>query len=139
MGAMDGPFTNAVVGMKVIMGEENLNSLRNYFIKLHGNAQEVAIDSHESSFGQTMMGWLFEQADVDKNGTIDKEELLAACQKLGFSWMDEARAAKLLKKADKDDNGVIDYDEFVKTSPKYFKQSLLKLAKKNGAELGFLS
>ena len=35
--------------------------------------------------------------------------------------------------------GVIDYDEFVKEAPKTLKTNLVKLAKNNGAELGFLS
>ena len=34
---------------------------------------------------------------------------------------------------------VIDYDEFVKEAPKTLKTNLVKLAKENGAELGFLS
>ena len=35
--------------------------------------------------------------------------------------------------------GVIDYEEFVKEAPKTLKTNLVKLAKNNGAELGFLS
>ena len=43
-----------------------------------------------------------------------------------------------MKRADEDDNCVIDYDEFVKGA-KTLKTNLVKLAKNNGAELGFLS
>ena len=35
--------------------------------------------------------------------------------------------------------GVIDYEEFVNEAPKTLKTNLVKLAKNNGAELGFLS
>lgn len=137
--AKDGPFTPTVVGFKVLMGDENLNSLRNYFIKLHGDAQTAAIDTHDTEMGKAMMGWLFDQADKDKNGTIDKQELQEAMQKLGFDWMDEKRIDKFIKKADDNKDEVLQYEEFAKTSPKFLKQSLLKLAKKNGADLGFLS
>lgn len=137
--AKDGPFTPTVVGLKMVMGDDNLKDMRNYFIKLHGDAQNAAIDTHDTEMGKQIMGWLFDQADKDGNGTIDKEELLAACQKLGFSWMDDKKASKLLKKADKDENEVIDREEFATTLPKFFKQSTLKLAKQNGADLGFLS
>ena len=44
-----------------------------------------------------------------------------------------------MKRADEDDNCVIDYEEFVKEAPKTLKTNLVKLAKNNGAELGFLS
>jgi len=137
--AKDGPFTPTVVGFKVLMGDENLNSLRNYFIKLHGEVQEAAIDTHETETGQALMGWLFEQADKDGNGVIDKAELMEAMEKLNFSWMDEKRIDKLIKKADKNDNEVLEYEEFAASSPKFLKQNLLKLAKKNGADLGLLS
>ena len=45
----------------------------------------------------------------------------------------------IMKRADEDDNCVIDYEEFVKEAPKTLKTNLVKLAKNNGAELGFLS
>merc|ERR1719359_1110355 len=108
-------------------------------IKAHGDAQAAAIATHETDLGQSMLEWLFNEADADGNGTIDKEELLSACQRLGFTWMDEKKASKLLKKADKDENEVIDREEFATTLPKFFKQSTLKLAKKNGSDLGLLS
>eukprot|EP00929_Paragymnodinium_shiwhaense_P012202 TRINITY_DN11895_c0_g1_i7.p2 TRINITY_DN11895_c0_g1~~TRINITY_DN11895_c0_g1_i7.p2 ORF type:complete len:122 (+),score=55.08 TRINITY_DN11895_c0_g1_i7:217-582(+) len=121
------------------MGDETLNSIRSYLIKLHGDAQAAVIETHPTEFGQATMTWLFEQADTDGNGTIDKQELKDALHRLGFEWMDDARVDKLFLKADKDENESIDLDEFKATSPKFLQQSLIKLAKKNGADLGFLS
>eukprot|EP00929_Paragymnodinium_shiwhaense_P012196 TRINITY_DN11895_c0_g1_i10.p1 TRINITY_DN11895_c0_g1~~TRINITY_DN11895_c0_g1_i10.p1 ORF type:complete len:184 (+),score=59.58 TRINITY_DN11895_c0_g1_i10:86-637(+) len=137
--AKDGLFTPTVAGLKVLLGDQNLNSIRNYLIKLHGDAQAAVIETHPSEFGQATMSWLFEQADTDGNGTIDKQELKDALHRLGFDWMDEGRVDKLFKKADKDDSESIDLEEFKTTSPKFLQQSLIKLAKKNGADLGFLS
>ena len=57
--------------------------------------------------------------------------ILAACDTL-------ASKPKLLKDADKDQNDVIDFEEFVKATPKTLRVNLVKLAKKNGHDLGFL-
>merc|ERR1712032_1026450 len=73
-------------------------------------------------------------------GKLDKEELKAALQKLGFSWMEDDKSVeKVAKKGDKDDDGLIDLDEFKQLAPQVLRQNLMKLAKENGAELGFLS
>jgi len=122
-----------------VIGEENLVNFRNAMIKLHGDAQANAIATHESGMGQSIMEWLFNEADTDGSGAIDKDELLVACKKLGFNWMDEKRVEKLMKKADKNEDGTMQLEEFKATAPKFFQQSTLKLAKANGADLGFLS
>eukprot|EP00929_Paragymnodinium_shiwhaense_P082843 TRINITY_DN4385_c1_g1_i1.p1 TRINITY_DN4385_c1_g1~~TRINITY_DN4385_c1_g1_i1.p1 ORF type:complete len:184 (-),score=41.87 TRINITY_DN4385_c1_g1_i1:325-876(-) len=137
--AKDGIFTPTVVGFKVLLGQKKLDAIRGYLIKAHGDAQAAAIDTHETTFGQGAMEWLFNRADQDGNGVIDKAELKEAVQRLGFAWMDDKKVDQLFKKADKDENDEIDLQEFKTVSPKYFKQSLIKLAKKNGSELGFLS
>eukprot|EP00929_Paragymnodinium_shiwhaense_P118777 TRINITY_DN90697_c0_g1_i1.p1 TRINITY_DN90697_c0_g1~~TRINITY_DN90697_c0_g1_i1.p1 ORF type:complete len:184 (+),score=60.43 TRINITY_DN90697_c0_g1_i1:102-653(+) len=137
--AKDGIFTPTVMGFKVLLGEKNLEAIRGFLIKAHGDAQAAVIETHETEFGQGVMQWLFNEADVDGNGTIDKAELKDALQRLGFEWMDDDRVDKLFKKADKDGNDEIDLEEFKTVSPKFIKQSLIKLAKKNGADLGFLS
>ena len=76
---------------------------------------------------------------MDGNGTIDRDELKIALRKLGFSHLNDAQIDAIMKRADGDENCVIDYDEFVKDAPKTLKVNLVKLAKANGAELGFLS
>eukprot|EP00929_Paragymnodinium_shiwhaense_P106601 TRINITY_DN7211_c0_g1_i1.p2 TRINITY_DN7211_c0_g1~~TRINITY_DN7211_c0_g1_i1.p2 ORF type:complete len:181 (+),score=72.11 TRINITY_DN7211_c0_g1_i1:96-638(+) len=138
-GAKDGPFTPTVMGIKLLMGEKAFNDLRTEMIKLHGNAQKAAIDTHDTAVGEMLMDRLFKSADTDGNGSIDKEELQAALQKLGFHWMDEGRVDKIIEKADDNQNDVLEYDEFKKAAPKTLKRELLKLAKKNGSDLGFMS
>jgi len=82
---------------------------------------------------------LFEIADKDGNGVLDREELKDALQTLGFSYLNDSQIEKILGRADADENAVIDFEEFVAEAPKTLRVNLVKLAKKNGAELGFLS
>ena len=44
----------------------------------------------------------------------------------------------IINKADADKNEVIDFEEFVKETPKVLRVTLVKLAKANGHDLGFL-
>merc|ERR1712100_420043 len=60
---------------------------------------------------------LFEMADLDGDGTIDRDELEKALKKLGFYHLSGAQLDAIMKRADEDDNCVIDYDEFVKEAP----------------------
>ena len=89
--------------------------------------------------------WKFREAfalDIRVNtgdGTVDRDELEKALKKLGFYHLSGAQIDAIMKRADSDENCVIDYDEFVKEAPKTLKTNLVKLAKNNGAELGFLS
>ena len=43
-----------------------------------------------------------------------------------------------MKRADLDKNGDIDWDEYVRAAPKTIRTNLVKLAKKNGTEMGLL-
>ena len=45
----------------------------------------------------------------------------------------------ILARADADGNATIDLEEFISDAPKTLKTNLIKLAKQNGADLGFLS
>jgi len=51
----------------------------------------------------------------------------------------EKEIAKIFKKADGDDNGKLDFEEWQEAAPKVLKGNLVKLAKKNGHDLGFLA
>ena len=43
-----------------------------------------------------------------------------------------------MQRADKDKNGTIEFDEFTAEIPKTLKTNLVKLAKKNGGDMGLL-
>jgi len=108
-------------------------------IKLHGELMANFIDTANSPSGDFALEQLFKAADTDGSGKLDKEELKVALQKLGFSWMGDEKVEKVAAKGDTDDDGLIDLDEFKQMAPTVLRQNLLKLAKENGAELGFLS
>lgn len=138
--AQDGIFTPVVGVLKVVMGEDELKKLRGQVIKAHGEVMGNFIDTADTRFGEWTLRRLFGAADKDGNGELDRDELRAAMQRLGFGWMeDEKKIEQLLKKGDQDGNGLIDFDEFKKMAPTALKQNLLKLAKQNGAQLGMLS
>merc|ERR1719323_214187 len=135
----EGIFTPIVEGAKVVVGEAQVKDLRAKVIKMHGELMGNFIDTHDSPFGDFALKKLFEAADEDGSGQIDKEELKAALNKLGFSWVDEKKTENIAKKGDKDGDELIDFEEFKKLAPTVLRQNLLKLAKENGGELGFLS
>merc|ERR1712196_719282 len=82
---------------------------------------QAFVDTADSPFGCMALEKLFEIADVDGSGTIDRTELELALKKLGFSHLTEAQIDKIMDKADSDDNCVIDYDEFIDNAPKTLK------------------
>jgi hypothetical protein len=45
----------------------------------------------------------------------------------------------IFDRADLDANGDLDFEEFRKEAPKTLRTNLVKLAKRNGGDLGFLS
>mmetsp|Transcript_19329 Transcript_19329/g.41070 ORF Transcript_19329/g.41070 Transcript_19329/m.41070 type:complete len:187 (+) Transcript_19329:67-627(+) len=135
----DGIFTPVVKGAKVIVGEGQLKEIRAKVIKAHGELMANFIGTHDWPSGEFALEKLFEAADADGNGRLDKEELKVALQKLGFSWVDDQKAETVAKKGDLDGDGLIDFEEFKKLAPTVLRQNLMKLAKENGGELGFLS
>jgi len=76
--------------------------------------------------------------DKNRDGVVDEKELAMAFKALGFTWLEQKQVSGILKRADKDENGLIDYNEFIDELPKTLRTNLIKLAKKNGADLGFL-
>mmetsp|Transcript_63085 Transcript_63085/g.187759 ORF Transcript_63085/g.187759 Transcript_63085/m.187759 type:complete len:83 (+) Transcript_63085:597-845(+) len=82
---------------------------------------------------------MFEAADKDGNGTLDRQEIKDALYALGFTFIEDKQMDKIMGRADLDGNEVIDFEEFVKETPKTLRVSLVKLAKQNGHDLGFLA
>jgi hypothetical protein len=134
----EGIFAPAVLGAKAVRGEQQLKELRASVITKHSKVIADFVDTSESAFGQLVLQRMFDYADKDGNGTLDKEELRSALFDLGFDFLDEKQVDKIMNNADKDKNDVIDFEEFVKATPKSLRTNLVKLAKKNGHDLGFL-
>jgi len=133
-----GLFAPLVLGAKRVMGEQELKQLRADIIGKHSKVIANFVETSESPFGQMVLKRMFEYADKDGNGTLDKDEVRAALRDLGFDFLDEKQINTILNKADGDKNEVIDFEEFVKETPKTLRVNLVKLAKRNGHDLGFL-
>lgn len=134
----EGIFSPLVYALKGAMGKDKFLKVRGKVISLHSGVIKDFVDTYDTNFGMNVLVKLFAIADKDGNGSIDKEELALAFETLGFSWLKEKETEKIFDRADKDKNGQIDFDEFVQETPKTLKTHLVKLAKKNGDEMGFL-
>ena len=135
----DGIFTPVVRAAKAVLGEERLNKVRAKVISTHSDVISGFVDTSDTAFGTTVLKQLFYLADKDKNGTICKQELQDALATLGFEWLQEKQIKGIFARADADGNGTISMDEWLAEAPKTLRTNLIKLAKKNGGELGFLS
>jgi len=134
-----GLFAPAVVASKTVLGEKNLNKVRGEVIAQHSKVISAFVDTSESPFGQIVLKQMFEAADKDNSGTLDKEEVREALRALGFKFIKDKQIETIFKRGDLDENEVIDFEEFVKETPKTLRSSLIKLAKENGHDLGFLA
>jgi len=135
----EGIFAPAVKLTVQVMGRKELNAFRASVIAEHTKVISKFVDTSESAFGQIALKSLFEAADKDDNGTLDKEEVKEALHAMGFKFIQDKQINTIFKKADQDNNDVIDFEEFVKETPKTLRVSLVKLAKQNGHDLGFLA
>ena len=137
--ASAGLFAPVVVATADVMGRKELNKLRAEVIAKHTEVITAFVDTSESKFGQIVLRKMFEAADKDDNGTLDKEEVRDALHSLGFTFIENKTLDKIMERADVDGNEVIDFEEFVTETPKTLRMSLVKMAKKNGHDLGFLA
>ena len=112
--------------------------LRGKVIAEHSKVIAAFVDTSESKFGKIALKALFEFADKNGDGVLTAEEIESACNALGFAWIDQSKSEQLVARADVDENSVIDFEEFVATAPKTLRTNLVKLAKENGNDLGFL-
>mmetsp|Transcript_19200 Transcript_19200/g.39495 ORF Transcript_19200/g.39495 Transcript_19200/m.39495 type:complete len:213 (+) Transcript_19200:69-707(+) len=135
----DGLFAPAVIVAKEIIGVKELNKLRGKIISLHSDVIGKFTETAQSEFGNQVLKVLFTLADKNGDGTIDEEELAIALNALGFDFLKDKQIAGIFKRADGDDNGNLDFEEFEQAAPKTLKNALVKLAKKNGHDLGFLA
>ena len=136
-GHKQGIFSPLVMLGKDILGEKELNQVRAKAIGLHSDVIGKFVETADSSFGNQALKVLFSIADKDGNGTIEEEELAVALTSLGFD-LKPKQISGIFQRADVDENGAIDWDEWQKEAPKTLRTNLIKLAKKNGGELGFL-
>jgi len=135
----EGIFAPAVLLTKDIVGITELNQLRAKIIGLHSDVIGKFTSTAQSEFGNQVLKVLFTLADKNKDGTIDEKELKVALDSMGFDFLKEKQIAGIFKRADGDDNGKLDFDEWQQAAPKTLKAALIKLAKKNGHDLGFLA
>jgi len=134
-----GLFAPVVTGAKAVMGEKELNKLRGEVIAQHSKVISAFVDTSESPFGQLVLQRMFEAADKDENGTLDREEIRDALHALGFTFVQDKQIDQIMGRGDLNGDDVIDFEEFVKETPKTLRSSLIKLAKQNGHDLGFLA
>jgi uncharacterized membrane protein YphA (DoxX/SURF4 family) len=133
-----GPLESLVLTVRDVVGEESFQKLRAKVIKEHSNVIRNFVETSDSEFGQNVLKRMFEIADKDGNGSLDREELKEAMKAMGFVATTDKDLDRIMKKTDKDKNEVIDYDEFVEAAPVVLRNQLTQLAKANGEDLGFL-
>ncbi len=134
----EGILSPLVISTKKVIGDKNLNKVQGKTIDLHSQVIGDFVDTAETEFGDRVLRALFDLADTDESGTIDVEELAVALRVLGFDLKDN-QIKGIFERGDLDANGALDFEEWRKEAPKTLRTNLIKLAKKNGGELGFLS
>lgn len=135
----DGILSPMVLFLKGIMGDEKLNKLRGKVISMHSDVIGSFVETSETAFGDAALRSLFRLTDKNGDGTISQEELQIALRSLGFSWLQEKQVSGIFQRADTDENGALDLDEWMKEAPKTLRTNLIKLAKKNGGDMGLLA
>merc|ERR1712216_571945 len=124
-----GPFEPLVLVARDIIGAKELRKLRAQIIKEHAGVIANFVATADSAFGNAVLKAMFTIADKDGNGTVDREELKAALESLGFVATSDK---------DNDKNASIDFEEFKEGAEPILKNQLTQLAKANGHDLGFL-
>lgn len=133
-----GVFSPIVYAGKMVLGDDQLNKLRAKIISLHSNLIKDFVSTHDSAFGQAVLRSLFEISDLDKDGKLSRDEVASALRSLGFEWLKDKQIDGIIKRADTDENGYICIDEFCVEAPRTLSTNLVKLAKKNGGDMGLL-
>jgi len=134
----EGIFSPIVILAKDVMGDDSLSKLRAKVISMHSDIISSFVNTYETSYGDLALKALYSIADQNKDGSLDENELKSALHSLGFSWIQDKQLKGIMKRADVDGNSVIDFKEFRDEVPRTLRTNLIKLAKKNGGEMGLL-
>merc|ERR1712232_1163009 len=134
----EGVFSPIVFLAKDIMGDDNLIKSRAKVISMHTDIISSFVNTCETACGNLVLKLLYSIADENKDGSIDDDELKIALHNLGFTWIEDKQLKGIMKRADADGNDVIDFQEFSNEIPRTLRTNLIKLAKKNGGEMGLL-
>ena len=81
--AKNGIFSPIVRLAKRLVGKERFLSFRGRVIGAHTKVIQAFVDTSDSPFGCLALEKLFELADLDGDGTVDRDELERALKKLG--------------------------------------------------------
>jgi len=120
------------------MGNDNLTKLRAKIISLHSDIISSFVNTHDTSYGDLALKALYSMADKNKDGSLDENEVISALHNLGFTWIQDEQLKGIMKRADVDGNNVIDFNKFRDEMPRTLRTNLIKLAKKNGGDMGLL-
>lgn len=134
----EGVFSPIVVAAGTVLGDKELNKIRGKIISIHSDLIKSFVGTSDSEFGQVVLAQLFDLFDDDNSGYLDKEEMAKSLSLLGFSWLKEKQVDKIFERADTNGDGKISREEFMEDCPKTLKMNLVKLAKKNGGDMGLL-
>jgi hypothetical protein len=135
----EGLFSPVVLAAKQLLGEKNLNSIRGKSISMHADVIAAFVDTAESEIGQSVLKNMFLLSDRNRDGQIEEQELVTAFRALGFDWLKEKQVRGIFERADSDSNGFIDINEWIQEAPRTLRTNLIKLAKKNGGDMGLLA
>lgn len=134
----EGLFAPVVYLAKEVVGEEELNRIRGNAISMHSDTIKNFVSTADSAFGSRVLETLYKLADGNRNGKLEMEELEKALKTLGFHFLGDKQIKGIFKRAGGEEKGFLTLEEWMAEAPKTLKTNLVKLAKTNGGELGFL-
>jgi hypothetical protein len=128
-----------ILAKNAMRDDDNFNKLRAKAISMHTSVISGFVDTSDTPFGRAVLQSLFDAIDRNHNGLIEEPELADALKTFGlFSWLQAKQIHGIFERADRDHDGELDFNEWLIEAPKTLRKNLIKLAKKNGGELGLL-
>jgi hypothetical protein len=135
----EGVLSPIVKSIKAVMGDEELNKLRGKVIGMHSELIGNFVATADTPFGQAVLKRMYATFDSDRNGTLEESELEKLLLTLGFSHLNAKQIHGIFDRADSDHDGHVTMEEWMKEAPKTLRTNLIKLAKKNGGDMGLLA